>query len=673
MAALVGPQTMRPLPRTSRRGLKVTIPKSSERDRNDSGCFDEDSVGSSGSGGSSPESVPVGLWEEIIGDWAIKSHSIISQEMIRMQEMTRAKRKQMAENPDPKAQAEVVDKWKAEMADMMEITQDLIQCVANDIVETNSSCGSSTTSMTSQDLGKILEEELFEDIKAKKVFLVRTKKKRRARNRKHRSRNSKDRRDSAEIEIDGKVWHSQSTFTIQVDEIDKSGSTDEMTGSWLWRKDLDSPVAWEADDCCSVEHDNERRETEVEDIFSDWLDMQKKKKVRKARAEINDVFWNISLDPRQRRISQVLDNLPFADHPDVFSDRCELLEGSKGTDKRKKKERPKMSYWNIFNQWKRNLDEDTDAAGGKLKKSNKLKSRRKRKGALRHLYGAKKRAAWLKRPRHNSIHIIEDYYNDFIKQFDDRPSRRRGSIEMEKETQPQERSSKRQKIGTSSYKENWEVVKLESNKSFDFLTKNIEQKIREAFSNSRNGENTGPENREIPTPVSKPLSKPREEFENLPKSVARRMRKSHRKFTKLRIKVRKVREANKRLEEKQVPLDWFHDWMWNFEEKESLEDIFADCLHIFDESDFSQGKVITSTFPRSGRNARFIPPRKGKSSQLVPITSSALPQSFLLQKTYCSEDNQHNLRRVNRHKADKFANRLRTRCQAKQPMQRGRI
>ena len=583
----------------------------------------------------------------------------------------------MSENPDFKVQAKIIEKWKTEMADMMETTQDLIQCVANDIVETNSSCGSSVTSMTSQDLGKILEEELFEDdTVAKKVFLVRTQKKKRKPKRKPRSRNSRDRRDSSEIEIDGKVWHSQNTFTIQVDEIDNlsMNSNDVMTGSWQWRKDLDSPMVWDADDA-SVENDDERKAVEVEDIFSDWLNMQKKKKIRKARAEINEVFWNISLEPRQRRISQVLDNLPFSDHPDVFSDRCELLEGSKLVVKKKKKERPKMSYWNIFNQWKRNLNEENL----KEKKPKSRKTKPRRRGRTIHKEtrgGTKKKGAWFKRPRRNSIHVIEDYFYDFLREFDDSPKRRRFSMDIGSESiPPQERSPKRQKIGVSKYKENWELVRVESNKSFDRLTRNIEKKIREAFK-------TDKEAVKFPSDLKEPVSKITEDFERWPKTVARKMRKSRRKFTKLRIKVQKVREAKKLSRETEEPADFLQDWKWNLEEKETPEDIFADGIYIFAdptpaEVSPTRRRRMTYTIPsRGGRFYKPLPPPsapRSKPSQLIPMTTSAIMQSSsAVQKTNCSEDNQHNLRRINRHKADKFANRLRMRCQAKQPLQRGR-
>ena len=89
--------------------------------------------------------------------------------------------------------------------------------------------------------------------------------------------------------------------------------------------------------------------------------------------EINDAFWGISLErkePRQRRINRVLDNLPFDDHPDIFSDRCELLEGrskivafNRRADKAQRvggkgrSNKPVKCYWNIFSDWKRNLDE----------------------------------------------------------------------------------------------------------------------------------------------------------------------------------------------------------------------------------------------------------------------------------------------------------------------------
>ena len=58
----------------------------------------------------------------------------------------------------------------------------------------------------------------------------------------------------------------------------------------------------------------------VEDIFHDWVRMLQKSDVH-INADINDVFWNISIDKdkvRTRRLSEVLDDMPFVDRPDIF-------------------------------------------------------------------------------------------------------------------------------------------------------------------------------------------------------------------------------------------------------------------------------------------------------------------------------------------------------------------
>ena len=57
---------------------------------------------------------------------------------------------------------------------------------------------------------------------------------------------------------------------------------------------------------------------------------------------------------RTRRLSEVLDDMHFGDRPDIFQDRCEILEG----DARVTKQKPAVkSYWNIFSDWKSNLNE----------------------------------------------------------------------------------------------------------------------------------------------------------------------------------------------------------------------------------------------------------------------------------------------------------------------------
>ena len=95
---------------------------------------------------------------------------------------------------------------------------------------------------------------------------------------------------------------------------------------------------------------------EVEDIFNDWVRMLKKKDIH-INADINDVFWNISFDKdkvRMRRMSEVIEDMPFEDRPDIFQDRCEILESDARIVKKKP---PVKSYWNIFSDWKFNLKE----------------------------------------------------------------------------------------------------------------------------------------------------------------------------------------------------------------------------------------------------------------------------------------------------------------------------
>ena len=73
--------------------------------RNDSGC-----EVSSDDGGA-----PLGLgpsWSEMVSDWSFKSHSIISQEMIRMQEATAQRRREMEAADTDEEREQVAERWR---------------------------------------------------------------------------------------------------------------------------------------------------------------------------------------------------------------------------------------------------------------------------------------------------------------------------------------------------------------------------------------------------------------------------------------------------------------------------------------------------------------------------------------------------------------------------------
>lgn len=69
--------------------------------RNDSGCevsSDDGALGPS--------------WGEMVSDWSFKSHSIISQEMLRMQEATSQRQKEMETAATEEERDEVAERWR---------------------------------------------------------------------------------------------------------------------------------------------------------------------------------------------------------------------------------------------------------------------------------------------------------------------------------------------------------------------------------------------------------------------------------------------------------------------------------------------------------------------------------------------------------------------------------
>ena len=70
--------------------------------RNDSGC----EVSSDDGGVLGPS------WGEMVSDWSFKSHSIISQEMIRMQEVTAQRMREMETADTEEERGEVAERWR---------------------------------------------------------------------------------------------------------------------------------------------------------------------------------------------------------------------------------------------------------------------------------------------------------------------------------------------------------------------------------------------------------------------------------------------------------------------------------------------------------------------------------------------------------------------------------
>ena len=467
---------------------------------------------------------------------------------------------------------------------MMETAIDLIRCVGNDVVEASSNSESSSSTVSAHDLGKIIEEELGGK-KDKKIVVVQTKaagkKKRRGK-----------RRRSA-----GKVWESKKTFTIKVEELHQvhpaPTADDKCRGLAGWRKNhLNSPVVWNSgkEEREEMKEDRGEEEEEVEDIFRDWLRLQRR---GSATEDVNDVFWKIGMSDsgrvRQRRISEVLENLPFDDQPDIFGDRCELLEtaptragaidvpsakAAKGAKKgRGRRLRPQRCYWNIFYEWKKIFNE---GRGRRQKRKRNFKHRRRPKlprtaenGEKRdpkdelRLTGGGPNLKWSRAPRRSSIFTMESYFRDFLHVFDEEGetrcsnSRRRSrdmvddddedlSVVLESENIP-----KRQRVDTGTrfpYRKNWEVIRLESSRTFEMITRNIEQKIREAFREEAAARAAGAA-----------------EFAEVGR---RKLEQSKEQFDSLRRRVQDMREERRRRSLGGLDEAVFEDWRWNLQEPE---------------------------------------------------------------------------------------------------------
>ena len=158
------------------------------------------------------------------------------------------------------------------------------------MVNSSTTSSSSTSTMENHDLGKIIEEELFPAIKGDngdndKIYVVRTNKRKRRpqRRRKKQTKVSEDvssRRESSDslseelMVVGDSVYEKQGSFTIRVDELHKKTKKrekkkrqakleDGSSGSWQWRKDLESPLVWSDEEG--------EGEATPEDIFQDWL------------------------------------------------------------------------------------------------------------------------------------------------------------------------------------------------------------------------------------------------------------------------------------------------------------------------------------------------------------------------------------------------------------------
>ena len=479
----------------------------------------------------------------------------------------------------------------------METAIDLIRCVGNDVVEASSSSVSSLSSVSAHDLGRIIEEEL-DGKKGKgdneKIFLVRTKagmKRKKKRGKRGRAAN-------------GKVWESKKTFTIRVEEMHQvrdeaeDDDSDNYCGVAVWRKThVESPVVWNygRDEAAEQRKSGAEGEgEEVEDIYRDWLRLQRRGSAAAAE-DVNDIFWKIGMSDsgrtRQRRISEVLENLPFDDHPDIFGDRCELLETAPsragaidamppltraakrvGKNRRRRWPRRPKSYWNIFSDWKKIFNE---SHGRRQKRKRNFKHRRRSKrqraaaekdqGCLDVANNHSSGFRWGKSPRKRPIATVENYFRDFLHAFDEdgedeectARSRRRSRDLVDDDASDEvfaENIPKRQRVDAGNerypYRRNWEVIRLESSRTFEMITRNIEMKIKEAF---REGAQSD---------LSRAAAAD-SEFGMI------KLQQSRQQFDSLRRRVQDMRRAKRRRSLEGLDEAAFQEWRWNLQEPQA--------------------------------------------------------------------------------------------------------
>merc|ERR1719499_3069137 len=155
-------------------------------------------------------------------------------------------------------------------------------------------------------------------------------------------------------------------------------------------------------------------------------------------------------------------------------------------------------------------------------------------------------------PRRRSIVTVENYFRDFLHAFDEdgeetliNRSRRRSRDMVDDDEFDEvfeENIPKRQRVDKRpSHRRNWEVIRLESSRTFEMITRNIERKIREAFREE-----------EAETEAS--------EFGRV------RLRQSRQQFDSLRRRVQEMRRERRRRSLEGPDEDAFDEWRWNLDE-----------------------------------------------------------------------------------------------------------
>jgi hypothetical protein len=341
-------------------GKSTRFDFSVDRNRNDSGCFEDFDMAV---GGNHHDPV-VTYWEEAVYQWSERARSVIAQEVVRMNELTQKRKRDLLKHDD---RDKVHKAWKLNMKETMDLAQDLMKCVSYDILE-EFGCEPAPSEdyrrMSEKQLGKIAEEESGDEAHksvssphGNRVFIIRVDHRiRRVKPQKKRNAVKSPFTKAAPKSSRNKL--SKNTMTFLLEELKELRKMVGMkktgdTGKQFWgcNQCLSNKKAW-------PELGGTNQVDSVEDIFHDWVRMLSKTDIH-LNSDINDVFWSISFDKakvRTRRLSEVLDDMPFGDRPDIFADRCEILESDQRFAKKKP---PPKSYWNIFQDWKHVLREPT--------------------------------------------------------------------------------------------------------------------------------------------------------------------------------------------------------------------------------------------------------------------------------------------------------------------------
>lgn len=639
-----------------------------DRNRNDSGCFDDFEPSLTGH-----HDPVVTYWEEAVYQWSDRARSVIAQEVVRMNELTKKSKRDLAKHED---REKVHKLWKQHMKETMDLAMDLMKCVSYDILE-EFGCDPAPSEdyrkCDTPQLGKIAEEEVVQEggksRHGNRVYIIKVD---------HRIRRVKPvkRRATVKSPFSKAVPRStrskvnKNTMTHLLEELKelrkmvglkkqplKKGAEADKN-LWGCQQCISNPTVWKESTAAA------EAEVEAEDIFHDWVLMLKKGDVH-LNSDINEVFWNISIDSalsRTRRLSEVLDDMPFGDRPDIFQDRCEILESSTRTVKRKPTQK---CYWNIFSDWKFNLKETSPSLSEW--KVLELKKNARNVG---------------KKEEEEEELSQEDYFSDFRSVFDAESRHRRRSIsELDEDELIIESPMKKIKQETPKSKKTLEGKSMayKFGKAYQGMRRNLAVSMESGKKDNFD------------------MWSSDEDIEAL--------NQSRNEFCQLRLEMRRQRQVNRVMAEMIPQESWMEDWRWNLDEdseflrrrhvseptKETPEEIFSDWRRIslgdssfagqHDEySEWMKNLKHRADKRRSIKPRVAAPPVMEMKERLTPPASK--PKHIVLFipqiPAVCNESGLDKTRKSPKHPQtgkpwfDKSSIRLMTKCHAKQPYLRGR-